>query len=228
MMNWTTPSVGLERRARRGFTMVELMVVIAIVAIGTMLALPDLGQFMRRNRVQSATNELISAISRARVEAARTGASAGGAGTPYTVCASANSEVNNVPATPAPACIAGAAPEAWRSGAIVFADTNGDGDRDVDEILVLSIPPAPANVNVKLNSDPITGPALPYVLFAPNGKLHGSVKVARFTVSAAGFPITDSRFVCLQGGGRPTELSHAILTTDSRYDTCKAFASLTP
>lgn len=210
--------------------MVELIVVVAIVAIGAALALPDLSTFVRRSRVQSATNEFISAVSRARVEASRTGASGlNGAGTPFTVCASVNSESDDEPASPVPSCTAGATPEAWKDGAIVFADVDGNGLRGAGETLVLSIPPAASNLTVTLHSEVAAGePAIPYVLYAPNGKLHGSVAAARFTLQPTGRPVTESRFVCLQGGGRPTELSYAQLKADSRYDTCAAVSPAVP
>jgi Tfp pilus assembly protein FimT len=204
--------------------MVELIAVVAIVAIGAALALPDLSTFMRRSRVQSATNEFISAVNRARVEASRTGASGlGSAGTPFTVCASANSEADHVPGSPVPSCTAGAAPEAWKDGAIVFADLDGDGLRAAGEELVLSIPPAASSLTVTLRSQAVPGAAdIPHVLYAPNGKLHGEVEVARFTVQPTGRPWAESRFVCLQGGGRPTELSYAQLKADPRYAGCAA------
>jgi type IV fimbrial biogenesis protein FimT len=207
--------------ARRGFTMVELMVVVAIVAIGAAVALPDLASFLRRNRVQSATSELLSAITRARVEAARTGSSGAGAGVPYTVCQSANSETADLPAAPAPSCVNPPTADGWVAGAIVFADANGDGRRTAGEQLVLSIPPAPSNITITLHTAVVAGsPAIPYVLYAPNGKLHGNVTGMRLTVTPKGFPVAVSRFVCLQGGGRPTEISYATLKSDPRYAAC--------
>lgn len=51
---------------QRGFTMVELMVTIAVAAILTAVALPNFRDFMRRNAVTSHTNELLADLSYAR------------------------------------------------------------------------------------------------------------------------------------------------------------------
>lgn len=51
---------------QRGFTVVELMVAIAVLAILTAIALPNFRDFMRRNAVTSHTNELLGDLSYAR------------------------------------------------------------------------------------------------------------------------------------------------------------------
>lgn len=54
-----------------GFTLVELMVVIAIVAVLLTLALPSFEGSMRSNRVATTTNEMIASLALARSEAIR-------------------------------------------------------------------------------------------------------------------------------------------------------------
>ncbi|WP_162349837.1 GspH/FimT family pseudopilin [Pseudoxanthomonas gei] len=67
----------------KGFTLLELMVTIAIAAILLTIALPSFQASLRSNQVATTTNEFLGAISLARSEAIRGTQSAG-------VCASAD------------------------------------------------------------------------------------------------------------------------------------------
>lgn len=53
----------------RGFTLVELMVVIAILAIGASLAMPEFSRMVAQNQVRSAAFDLYASIVKARSEA---------------------------------------------------------------------------------------------------------------------------------------------------------------
>lgn len=95
------------RRARtKGFTLVELIVTIAIVAILLAVALPSFEGSMRSNRVATASNELLASIALARSEAMQ---SPGGAA----ICTTSNGTACN-----------GAS---WNDGWMVWIDMNGDG-----------------------------------------------------------------------------------------------------
>lgn len=52
-----------------GITLIELMIVIAILAIVAGMAAPSFNQLIRSNRVSTATNELLAAMQLARAEA---------------------------------------------------------------------------------------------------------------------------------------------------------------
>lgn len=58
---------------QRGFTLVELLVVVVVVGIGFSLAVPSFQGMQARNRLATQTNDLISAINLARSEAGRVG-----------------------------------------------------------------------------------------------------------------------------------------------------------
>jgi prepilin-type N-terminal cleavage/methylation domain-containing protein len=96
----------------RGFTMVEVLVVMTISAILLALAIPSFERLLRTNRVSSATNSMLAAMDLARSEAVRRSGV-------VTVCRSTNADAPN------PACSSAAAggyaDNDWASGWIVFA-----------------------------------------------------------------------------------------------------------
>lgn len=62
------------RTPYRGFTLIELMITIAIMAIILAMAIPSFTQAIENARLGSQTNEFVTAVSTARAEALRTGA----------------------------------------------------------------------------------------------------------------------------------------------------------
>lgn len=62
-----------DRNAQRGFTLIELMVVVALLAIVATVAVPSFQQIIENNRLATESNRLLSAMSFARSEAVRVG-----------------------------------------------------------------------------------------------------------------------------------------------------------
>ena len=94
--------------AHRGFTLLELMVVLAIAVILGALAMPNMRDFAQSSRMTTQTNDLIADLNLARSEAIKRGAL-------VVICRSANSTVA------VPTCDT-AAPHRWENGWIIFED----------------------------------------------------------------------------------------------------------
>jgi type IV fimbrial biogenesis protein FimT len=59
----------LRRRHLRGFTLVELMITVAVAAVLLMIAVPSFRNITLSNRLNTAANDLVNAIAVARMEA---------------------------------------------------------------------------------------------------------------------------------------------------------------
>ena len=104
------------RSAQRGFTLIELMVVITIIGVLAVLAIPSFVGTIARAQVSKTVNNFISDTRYARGEALRRGKS-------MTICRSDNP----MAATPVCGVGNGLAVLGWASGWVVFADENGNG-----------------------------------------------------------------------------------------------------
>ena len=101
---------------KNGFTILELMITVAIVAIVVTFGVPGFSTVIKNNRLASQTNTLLSTLNFARSDAVKLGNST------VTICGSSNQTACNT--------------SNWESGWIVFHDTNGDGAVDAGEQVV--------------------------------------------------------------------------------------------
>jgi type IV fimbrial biogenesis protein FimT len=69
-----TQAIAFRVRRQSGFTLMELMVSITVLGILTALAVPSFTSMINRNRLATQSNELLSAIQYARMEAVRSNA----------------------------------------------------------------------------------------------------------------------------------------------------------
>lgn len=104
----------MSRLRNAGFTLVELMVTVAVVAILAALAFPSFQGSLRSNRVATASNDLLTSFTLARSEAIRNTRGAG-------VCASSTGT---------------GCGNDWNTGWLVWADSNGNGSMDAGENVV--------------------------------------------------------------------------------------------
>lgn len=103
----------MPRRGQGGFTLIELMVTLAVAAIVVAMAVPSFQSVLNGSRLAGATNEMITSLQLARAEAIRRNARAG-------VCMSADTNAGEG------ADCATASVDGW----ITFVDANDDGDFD--------------------------------------------------------------------------------------------------
>lgn len=119
----------------RGFTAIELMVTIAILAVLAAIAAPSFTPLLERWQVRQASEELQSTLYFARSEAVKRG---GGIG----IQRSSSTDGCSISDTDT---------DAWNCGWSVFVDKNNNGINDRgDEILQVTSPPN--RVKVKLTS----------------------------------------------------------------------------
>lgn len=123
----------------RGFTVLELMVTLAVAAILFSVAVPNMQAFARNNRLTAAANDLLRSFHVARTEAIKRQQN-------VVVCASAN------PTAASPTCSYGEF-----TGWIVFQDTNGNWQNDdpAVEPIMQRFGPLDASVLVRADADGI-------------------------------------------------------------------------
>lgn len=95
-------------KKQTGFTLIELIVAIAIFGIMASIAIPNYSSFIMENRKSSLYNTLVGTISLARLEAVKTSRV-------VTMCISSNLSTCDDTT------------DDWNTGWIVFTDLNGDG-----------------------------------------------------------------------------------------------------
>lgn len=174
-------------RGSRGFTLIELMVVIAIAAVLVMIAAPSLRRMSLSNTISSNVNVYMSDMRFARSEAVRRGGA-------VVMCRSDDPEAGT------PACGTGAGPNnmGWASGWIIFHDLNNSGQfAGEDELLRVQVPISAINSIAEANGGSTA------FSFTATGRLRSSTQVTQLQFGATTmFDQTVQRVVCVALSGR--------------------------
>lgn len=167
-------------KSERGFTLAELMVTLAILAILSALAAPSFQDMIARNRLSVSSNELLVALQTARSEATRLARN-------VVVC----------PSTTGNSCAGGTS---WHGGWIVFVEEAGLNEPVTSPMFGSSTEHRLVRVTQALSpSMTITGPQ--WVRFRPAGHIAREPVTAQFEIEVkAG--ITEKRHLCLFASGR--------------------------
>lgn len=134
-----SPQAQSRKHLIRGFTMIELMVVVAVMAILIALAAPSFTPLIERWRVRGAAEALTSTVYYARSEAIKRGGS---------VIVEKNPN--------AAGCVTATALTEWGCGWHIYFDVNGNGSQDACVVANtpnecdLKVTSAPTRLEIKL------------------------------------------------------------------------------
>lgn len=181
------PAAQRPRRCHFGFTLVELVLTVSVLAILTAATAPAFTSIVNQNRLSSAANEMVASLQLARAEAMRRNAR-------VVLCRSAD------PNAASPACATGSGD--W-TGWIAFVDGNRNGSPDAGEP-ILSRHSVSGPVSVRASSD--IAAADDRVVFRPDGRAknaNGSLLAAKIGVCVnSRYPSRNARDVTLAFGSR--------------------------
>ena len=139
-----------SNKSIRGFTLIELMVTLAIGSILMLIAVPSFQTYRRNSELTTATNTLFSAINAARGEAMKRGMSA-------MVVAGTTDDTANPPNA-----------SNWNTGFIVFIDTDRNQEYNATDAVVSTQAPLPAYMTV-IGNNTAGLSTKPYIMFDPSG-----------------------------------------------------------
>jgi type IV fimbrial biogenesis protein FimT len=126
-----------------GFTLIELMVTIAVAAVLLGIAVPSMRNFIRNNRLTSDADSLMRSFQVARTEAIKQHQH-------VVVCASADATVGNA----TPTCVGGGG--SYATGWIVFADIDQSGQENTGDIVIEKHDALDTSITVKNDSNGFT------------------------------------------------------------------------
>jgi type IV fimbrial biogenesis protein FimT len=170
---------GLHRA--RGFTFLEMLVVIAVAAVLVAVAIPSMASMMKSIKLSSASNSFLSYLHLARSEAIKR-----------------NSRVVLCKSADGLSCTQSGG---WEQGLIVFHDANNNGTLDVAETIIVRAGALPSTLKLVGNLN-----VARYVSFAGNGAtklVGGAFQAGTLTLCHASLSAGEGRQIILNAVGRP-------------------------
>lgn len=161
----------------RGFSLIELCVVIAIVAIGAAVATPGISAFVSSNRLSSTTNALLTDLQIARSEAATRGQ-------PVTVC---------------PRYASGTCAENWTRPRAVFTESSTASlGWDASDTMLRESPAPSGDNTITLNE------SLASLTYMPSGQIvyTGNADAIQFVICDGRMNAGDARVITVLRTGR--------------------------
>lgn len=164
-----------------GFTLIELMIVVVLVATLLTLAVPALSGMVSSMKITTATNSLFSSLLFARAEAIKRNSRA-------VVCKSSTGD----------ACTTSGG---WEQGWIVFHDVNNNAALDAGEVVLLREQAVSHPIRLTGN-----GPLVSYVSYTPIGTTSftsGAFQAGTLTVCTQSSTSVAAREIKISISGRP-------------------------
>lgn len=172
-----------------GFTLIEVLVVVAIAAILASMAVPSFRTMLVKRSVQSAAETLVSDMRFARTEA---------------LTRSARVVICSLAANSTSACAGSSG--SWQNGWIVFVDMNSSGSLDAGDDVVRVQQELPNIASIQ-SSTP--GGDLTKFTFEPAGWAKAATQSFVFTPTGT-VPAGTTRLVCISIQGRPSLRSEGV------------------
>jgi type IV fimbrial biogenesis protein FimT len=148
-------------RSKRGFTVIELLIAVSILAILLGIAAPSVRELNMNAIITGQANDLMVALTTTRSEAIRRGVRMG-------MCTSTNGT----------SCTN----SQWHQGWIVFTDANADGDIDAGTPVLLAQPATDGANTLTSTGHGTNAGGARFVAYAPGGNLIGTLVSVTFTL----------------------------------------------
>jgi type IV fimbrial biogenesis protein FimT len=168
-------------KKQSGFSLVELLITLAVAAIIMSVGVPSFRSMTQNNRAATQTNQLVTAFNTARSESVKRGDE-------VTVCASADQATCSASSN-------------WATGWILFADAGGTaGVFDAGTDTLIKVWPALGGNTVLTSSS-----ADSFVQYEGNGRITNAAQVG-FTLSVPGCTGNNVRNIQISIQGRVRQL----------------------
>jgi len=178
-----------------GFTLIELMVTIAVAAVLAAVAVPSMQGLIAHNQLAAANNELLSAAMYARSEAVMRGL-------PVRMCNSATT------ADSSPTCNSD---DSWSSGWIVFVDSNANDSVDTGEDVLRVFANSSSALTITPDSSNARG-----LVFNKTGRAEGVAASGTHSTGGSTFTTCSSRV----SDGRILSISISGRASTTKKDPC--------
>ena len=181
-----------QRYPMQGFTLLEMLVVLAVSAVLMMVVVPSFSSVIDSVKVTSATNVFLSGLHLARSEAIKR-----------------NSRVALCKTADGVSC---AASGGWEQGWIVFHDADNNGTREGSELVIQRELPLPSRLRLTGNQY-----VARYVSFTSTGGtrlIGGNFQAGTLTVCRQSGQAAEARQIILNAVGRPRVKKTALANCD--------------